>query len=56
MDLLDMLGLKKEDLAQYATHLKTVSTTIEDIKLLLADILEEKKKTNYYLHRQEQRS
>lgn len=67
--LLKSAGIAPEDLKNIPEIIKKAGDNFEIIKLLLADLLEEDKmknstlwairddlrKTNYYLHRQEQR-
>ena len=53
--LLKSAGIAPEDLKNIPEIIKKAGENFEAIKLLLQNNLEEQKKTNYYLHWQEQR-
>ena len=55
-NIIKAMGIKPEQIQEVIHSAAKGQKDIEDIKVLLADILEEKKKTNYYLFRAEQRS
>jgi len=51
MGLLDMWGLNEEDLKKYGEVFKKAGESLDQIKLILADILEENKEINNLLEK-----
>lgn len=55
-NIIKAIGIKPEQIQQVADLAARGQKDIDDIKILLADLVDEHKKTNYYLHRAEQRA